>query len=115
MGEILSAVWKENSQTSLPTTLNWEAVGKITFKIYVRNRMKEFIKGWYRDTHKTQLLPPVREIYFRKWNKNEWDMSKKIHSSEQIKYKMSVLYSLWVGATALGTVDISSTLKDHTL
>lgn len=42
-------------------------------------------------------------------------MSKKIHSSEQIKYKMSVLYSLWVGATALGTVDISSTLKDHTL
>lgn len=42
-------------------------------------------------------------------------MSKKIHSSEQIKYKMSVLYSLWVEATALGTVDISSTLKDHTL
>lgn len=50
-------------------------------------------------------------------NQNEhWDMSKKIHSSEQTKHKMSILsYCVWGGDRAMDKMDISSILKDHTL
>lgn len=49
----------------------WEALGKITFKMYKGREMREFIKGWNWDRHKSQLLPPVRDIYIRKW-KSKW-------------------------------------------
>lgn len=43
-------------------------------------------------------------------------MSKKIHSSEQTKHKMSILsYCVWGGDRAMDKMDISSILKDHTL
>ena len=34
--------------------------------MYKGRKVNKFIKRWNWDTHKTQLLPPVRDIYIRK-------------------------------------------------
>lgn len=76
--------------------------------------MKEFVKRWNWDTHKTRFLPPLREFILGNENYNEqWDMSNKIHSSEQTKHKMSSLsYSLSVRDIVVDKMDILSTSKD---
>lgn len=58
--------------------------------------MKEFIKRWNWDTHKTRFLPPLREFILGNENYNEqWDMSNKIHSSEQTKHKIKfIIFSI---------------------
>lgn len=76
--------------------------------------MKEFIKRWNWGTIKLNFCLHWGKFILGNENYNEqWDMSKKIHSSEQTKHKMSSLsYSLSVGDIAVDKMDILSTLKD---
>lgn len=72
-------------------------------------------RNW--NIHKTPLsLQWGKSILGSETHNEQWEMSKKIHSSEQTTHKMPILsQSLWMGNRGVSKTDILFPLKYHTL